>query len=340
MECADIKELLSDYIDGALDPQARAIVEEHLPGCEGCREELMSLKTLIQELSSLDAVKAPSDFLEKVHERVERRSRFLKIIRMFFVPMRIKIPLQFATVAATAVLVFIVFNMMQPAKEIIEEPSLSRQIRVGEKSSTDSVESSLKKPAYKPKAALKSVTKPQLAREDKPIELALLIRTEIAALAPAPSVMSEAPILEEEVLAKDEDNQVMYYPPREQTAKGAKQRARSKAKRPSAKKPTSAGESGKEIRSKNKIASPPPQWDEAISGVHKLIELMGGEIISSKYMKETGQLQYITTEIPAKNYIPFFEKLTQLGVIQPPPPAIPAKDQERFQVRIQFIFSN
>ena len=151
MECADIKELLSDYIDGALDPQTRAIVEEHLPGCEGCREELMSLKTLIQDLRSLDAVKAPSDFLEKVHERIEGRSRFLKIIHMFFVPMRIKIPLQFATVAATAVLVFIVFNIMQPAKEIIEEPSLSRLIKNGEKSLKDSVESPLKAPAYNKK---------------------------------------------------------------------------------------------------------------------------------------------------------------------------------------------
>lgn len=184
---------------------------------------------------------------------------------------------------------------------------------------------------------MKSVTKSQLAREDKPIELALLIRAEIPGSTQATGVMKEVPILEEEVLDKDEESQVMSYAPREQTTKRVTPRARSEAKRPSAKKRPSAVGSGKEAGSKNKIASPPPQWDEAISGVHKLIELMGGEIISSKYVRDTGQLQYMTTEIPAKNYIPFFEKLTQLGVLQPPPPAIPAEPQGRFQVRIQFI---
>jgi predicted anti-sigma-YlaC factor YlaD len=50
MECAKIKDLLSEYIDGTLDAQPKALIDEHLLACPKCNEELASLKTLIREL--------------------------------------------------------------------------------------------------------------------------------------------------------------------------------------------------------------------------------------------------------------------------------------------------
>ena len=40
LACAEIVELVTDYLDGALPPDARARVEEHLAGCDGCAEYL------------------------------------------------------------------------------------------------------------------------------------------------------------------------------------------------------------------------------------------------------------------------------------------------------------
>ncbi len=58
MECLKIRELLSDYMDGILDEEVKVKVEEHLLTCKGCKEELASLKALIEELNSLDSVSA------------------------------------------------------------------------------------------------------------------------------------------------------------------------------------------------------------------------------------------------------------------------------------------
>ena len=37
MVCEEIRELLSEYLDEALDGPAKAAVEAHLPSCGGCR---------------------------------------------------------------------------------------------------------------------------------------------------------------------------------------------------------------------------------------------------------------------------------------------------------------
>ena len=106
MECAKIKDVLSEYIDGTLDAQTEALIDEHLLTCPQCTEELASLKTLIRELGSVESFKAPDDFLEKIHERLKPRVSFRKIMHILFVPGRIKIPLEFATATAMAVLIF------------------------------------------------------------------------------------------------------------------------------------------------------------------------------------------------------------------------------------------
>ena len=43
--CSVVKDLLPLYVDDALSPDSRAVVEEHLEGCEGCTEYYHLLKT-------------------------------------------------------------------------------------------------------------------------------------------------------------------------------------------------------------------------------------------------------------------------------------------------------
>ena len=83
MDCAAIIERLSEYIDGTLDVQTRTAVEKHIAVCENCKQELASLRSVVEELGALDLVKPPADFLEKIHERLETRSGFKNILRKF-----------------------------------------------------------------------------------------------------------------------------------------------------------------------------------------------------------------------------------------------------------------
>jgi anti-sigma factor RsiW len=48
LTCAEIVEIVTDYLEGALDPGARRLFEEHLDICEGCATYLAQMKTTIE----------------------------------------------------------------------------------------------------------------------------------------------------------------------------------------------------------------------------------------------------------------------------------------------------
>ena len=47
LTCAELVELVSDYVEGALPPAERASFEEHLTVCEGCVNYLDQMRTTI-----------------------------------------------------------------------------------------------------------------------------------------------------------------------------------------------------------------------------------------------------------------------------------------------------
>lgn len=48
LSCREVVEILGDYLEGAMAPQDRARLEEHLAGCEGCAAYLEQLRTTIR----------------------------------------------------------------------------------------------------------------------------------------------------------------------------------------------------------------------------------------------------------------------------------------------------
>ena len=99
MDCSEIRNSLSEYLDDALDAKAKALADEHLRTCPACREELDSLKSLVKGIGSLESVKAPADFLDRLHQRMERPSKISQMREWLFYPLRVKIPLQLAGAA-------------------------------------------------------------------------------------------------------------------------------------------------------------------------------------------------------------------------------------------------
>ena len=47
LTCAELVELVTDYVEGALAPRERARFEEHLTVCEGCVNYLDQMRTTI-----------------------------------------------------------------------------------------------------------------------------------------------------------------------------------------------------------------------------------------------------------------------------------------------------
>ena len=146
MECAEIKELLSEYLDETLDSKTKVLVQEHVQTCSGCKAELDSLRSLVGVLGSLEPVKTPDDFLDRLHERIEKRSTFSKLMRKLFVPMRIKIPMQFAAVTAVALLVLAVVRTQQPHKRVARTVKDSAPVELAKKIPSEVTESTPKAP--------------------------------------------------------------------------------------------------------------------------------------------------------------------------------------------------
>lgn len=62
MDCEELVELVTDYLEAVLDPDTRARVERHLAGCDGCTAYLEQMRTTIVLLGQLppDELDAPS----------------------------------------------------------------------------------------------------------------------------------------------------------------------------------------------------------------------------------------------------------------------------------------
>ena len=117
-DCSEIRNLLSEYLDDALDAKAKALADEHLRTCPACRKELDSLKTLVKGIGSLESVKAPADFLDRLHKRMERPSKISQMREWLFYPLRVKIPLQLAGAAVIALILFSILPLQQSSLKL------------------------------------------------------------------------------------------------------------------------------------------------------------------------------------------------------------------------------
>jgi anti-sigma factor RsiW len=55
LSCQEIVELVTDYLEGALEPEEHASVEQHLVGCTKCDAYLDQLRTTIRLVGRVDA---------------------------------------------------------------------------------------------------------------------------------------------------------------------------------------------------------------------------------------------------------------------------------------------
>ena len=78
MDCQDLVELVTDYLEGGLDPVTRARMEHHLAECDGCAAYLEQMRDTITMLGTL-----PSSGLDP-----QVQSRLLEAFRDWSAPGR------------------------------------------------------------------------------------------------------------------------------------------------------------------------------------------------------------------------------------------------------------
>lgn len=70
MNCNEVRELLSLYIDDELDENEKLLVEEHLKTCEECQKELEEYKKIIQALQEIPDEEPPLGYCKRLHEKL------------------------------------------------------------------------------------------------------------------------------------------------------------------------------------------------------------------------------------------------------------------------------
>ncbi len=82
MNCAELEVLLCDYVDGALNPAQRAVVEEHLARCAACAELVRDARAAVAFIERVADVEPPKELMTRLvfaaapAARQSRRFRF------------------------------------------------------------------------------------------------------------------------------------------------------------------------------------------------------------------------------------------------------------------------
>jgi len=122
MECDQVKKLLSEYIDQIIDKPTGILIEKHLKGCGDCNYEYTSLKTMVKELGSMGSFQAPEDLLNKIHEMIEDDPLEGKTGSFSFFPSWSRVPMELLALGLTAVIIFMIFIMIQPESQVMVAP--------------------------------------------------------------------------------------------------------------------------------------------------------------------------------------------------------------------------
>ncbi|GAB4200501.1 MAG: hypothetical protein OHK0022_21660 [Roseiflexaceae bacterium] len=66
LNCRELVELLTDYLEAALPPERGAALEAHLAACPGCRAYFEQMRITISSLGALSALDIPPETLAEL----------------------------------------------------------------------------------------------------------------------------------------------------------------------------------------------------------------------------------------------------------------------------------
>ena len=353
MKCSKVKNLLADYANNDLKPDIKLVIKNHLSKCSDCREELKYLKKYIKEISSMPEVKAPKNFLDQIHNRLEKETASEKIISKLFFPLKIKIPLEAAGVLAMAALVILIFNPFEPAKLQYHEEA-------------GHLEAPLEKTSSEIVLNLRSRSRPKgfISEDKKSAPLPLKEKPSIRDETEAEETISEEKILPSKSLmnkrkadyfSKDADQpktyDVILYVKEKSKTEGDDALGSAAADKPEDSaistspgmkiKKRSYGKKAGKVSEKSRPAKRDIKEIESTEQIKTIARSLNGKLTRKIYDEKTKSYKYIIVEIPARNYSKFVKRLnTNWSIKRQQPARLPEKFKKKDRVELNLKFKD
>ncbi len=106
MDCKQVINLISMYVDCELDESQKAKFEEHVNQCPSCKEELNDILKVLEILHSIPEVDLPASFKDELHEKlIQVKENEFSTGKLSFIKSRYIRAL--STVAAGALIIFV-----------------------------------------------------------------------------------------------------------------------------------------------------------------------------------------------------------------------------------------
>jgi len=123
MDCKDIREKFSAYIEGTVSHEEKAIIETHLKSCPRCSQELSELSKTIEHLKNLEEVSPPLWLTQKVMASIRGEARPKKgLFQRLFYPLYIKLPVGAIATIAIALTTLYIFKTIEPEIRLAKAP--------------------------------------------------------------------------------------------------------------------------------------------------------------------------------------------------------------------------
>jgi len=71
INCEQVWREVSDYLDGQVDPELTAAIEEHVQGCQRCTAVLDGMRNVVQLYGDERMMEVPVGFSRRLHQRLE-----------------------------------------------------------------------------------------------------------------------------------------------------------------------------------------------------------------------------------------------------------------------------
>ena len=121
MNCQEVQERLSEYLEQSLDDASIRTVDIHLSSCRLCRAEADSLVRCIQNIAGLLMVEPPLGFAQRVMSHVREIEARPSVWERLF-PLGIKMPIHATAIVLIGVLAVYLLEKEEPHKNLLTTP--------------------------------------------------------------------------------------------------------------------------------------------------------------------------------------------------------------------------